>query len=105
MDEPKQGPRRPKLDPTEVALFLAMCAVLTIAGAVIIRAMLTGTVPRGAPGPGSPAAQPSGPGVSVAGVRAEAPIAGLWQTGPALSVERSEVSAAVVGGTIYVLGG
>src|SRR3954470_13044230 len=111
-----QVPKRPKLDPTEVALFLAMCAVLAIAGAAIIRAMVTNTVPRGAPagvvpaarsaaGGTDPGAEEAGSGVQIAGVRTQTAVAGTWQEGPPLPTERSEVAAAVVDGTIYVLGG
>ena len=102
MSSAEPPPAKRRLEPTEVALFLAMCAVLTIAGAVIVRAMATGTVPRGAPAePGATHA----PAAQVAGARVQNAAAGAWRQGPALPTERSEVSAAVVDGTIYVLGG
>src|SRR5438067_10602279 len=107
MADPKDSKarlKRAKLDPAEVALFLAMCAVLAIAGAVIIRAMATGTVPRGAPSGIQAAARPpeggAGPAVEVAGVRAQQAVEGAWREGPPLPTERSEVAATVVDGAI-----
>src|SRR5690348_7573340 len=98
------APKR-RLDPTEVALFLAMCAVLIIAGAVIVRAMLTGTVPRSGSTSAPASVRAPSAAVAVAGVRVQGESLGAWHAGPALPTERSEVSATTVDGTIYVLGG
>ncbi len=64
---------RPRLDATEVALFLAMCAVLTIAGCVLMQGIDSGTIP-GAPGsaPALPSAQAGTEGVA-GGLRAGPP--------------------------------
>jgi N-acetylneuraminic acid mutarotase len=104
---------RPRPDATQVALFLAMCAVLTIAGCVLVQGIVTGTVPgagaTATPGPGRTQGAPMGgraPGVAVRLVSGdEAVLEGAWRPGPSLPTERSEVAAAVAGGTVYVLGG
>ncbi len=47
---------RPHLDASQLALFLAMCAVLTIAGCVLLQGIAAGR-PPGAPAAGAPAGQ------------------------------------------------
>src|SRR5919109_1317727 len=87
--------RRARLDPTEVALILALLAVLAIAALVLWPAAKRDLLALvGAAGaPAVPAAQ------------ANEANEGAWRTGPELPTPRTEVAAAVVGGTIYVLGG
>lgn len=91
---------RPRPDATEVALSLAVCAVLTIAGCAFGQGIVSGTPPGASDAPGAPRPSPlpAAPAQSVG-------LSGEWRSGPALQAERAEVAAAAVDGTVYVLGG
>src|SRR5688572_13314765 len=93
----------PRPDATEVTLFLAMCAVLTIAGCVLVQGIASGAPPGAAAVPGTPRASTMSP---LRVVQAQpAGTTGEWRRGPALPTERAEVAATAVEDTVYVLGG
>ncbi len=100
---PPALPPRPRPQAAQLALFLALCAVLTVAGCVLVQGIAGGR----APGPAAPERQAAAPATALIGAAAgtRPAVAGAWRAGPSLGTERSEVSGAVVDGTIYAIGG